>query len=126
MPPHVAADDRALIADPAMDAVLICTPTHTYAEIIIAAEQAGKHILCEKPIALNLEDTDAALDAVARVGVKLQVGFNRRFDPNYARVRKAVASGEMTHRPHPAPHQPRDPLRRRLNTSKGQVASFST
>ena len=99
VPPHVAGDDRAIIADPALDAVLICTPTHTHAQIIIAAAQAGKHIFCEKPIALNLEDTDAALDAVAQAGVKLQVGFNRRFDPNYARVRKAVANGEIG-RPH--------------------------
>jgi myo-inositol 2-dehydrogenase/D-chiro-inositol 1-dehydrogenase len=89
------ADYRAMIADPDIDAVLICTPTDTHAEIVIAAAQAGKQIFCEKPLALNLHDTDAAIQAAERAGVKLQVGFNRRFDANFARVRKAVAGGEI-------------------------------
>ena len=93
--PKIAADYRAIIADPSIDAVMICTPTDTHAEIIIAAAQAGKHIFCEKPVALNLKDTDAAIEAVERAGVKLQLGFNRRFDANYARVRQAILSGEI-------------------------------
>jgi myo-inositol 2-dehydrogenase/D-chiro-inositol 1-dehydrogenase len=93
--PATRADHRAMIADPDIDAVLICTPTDTHAEIIIAAAQAGKQIFCEKPLALNLRDTDAAIQAAERAGVKLQVGFNRRFDANFARVRKAVVSGEI-------------------------------
>jgi myo-inositol 2-dehydrogenase / D-chiro-inositol 1-dehydrogenase len=93
--PKIAASYREIVADPAVDAVMICTPTDTHAEIIIAAAQAGKQIFCEKPVALNVKDTDAALQAVERAGVKLQLGFNRRFDANYARVRKAVASGEI-------------------------------
>ena len=93
--PEIAADYRQIVADPNIDAVMICTPTDTHAEIIIAAAQAGKHIFCEKPVALNLKDTDAAIQAVERAGVKLQIGFNRRFDANFARVRKAVASGEI-------------------------------
>ena len=93
--PRIAADYGEILADPGIDAVLICTPTTTHAEIIIAAAQAGKHIFCEKPVALNLPDTDAALAAVERAGVKLQLGFNRRFDANFARVRRAVATGEI-------------------------------
>ncbi|MEN9937837.1 MAG: hypothetical protein RLZZ387_4416 [Chloroflexota bacterium] len=93
--PTVAADYRAILADPRIDAVLICTPTDTHAEIIIAAAAAGKHIFCEKPVALDLAQTDAAIAAVERAGVKLMVGFNRRFDANYARARAAVVNGEI-------------------------------
>jgi myo-inositol 2-dehydrogenase / D-chiro-inositol 1-dehydrogenase len=93
--PQIAADYRAILADPGIDAVLICTPTDTHAAIIRAAAAAGKHIFCEKPVALNLADTDAALESAARAGVKLQLGFNRRFDANFARVRQAVSSGEI-------------------------------
>ncbi|HWQ14131.1 MAG TPA: inositol 2-dehydrogenase [Roseiflexaceae bacterium] len=93
--PRVAPDYRAILADPAIDAVLICTPTDTHAEIIVAAAQAGKQIFCEKPIALDLAQTDAAIEAVERAGVQLMIGFNRRFDANYARVRQAVVSGEI-------------------------------
>jgi myo-inositol 2-dehydrogenase/D-chiro-inositol 1-dehydrogenase len=61
----------------------------------VAAAGAGKHIFCEKPIDHSLEKIDRALAAVGRAGVQLQVGFNRRFDANFARVRKAVESGEI-------------------------------
>jgi myo-inositol 2-dehydrogenase/D-chiro-inositol 1-dehydrogenase len=93
--PTIAADYQAVLADPNIDAVLICTPTDTHAAIITAAAQAGKHIFCEKPVALNLADTDAAVAAAERAGVTLQIGFNRRFDANFARVRRAVAGGEI-------------------------------
>ena len=59
------------------------------------AAKAGKHIFCEKPISLSLEKIDCSLAAVQAAGVKLQVGFNRRFDSNFMRVRQAVASGEI-------------------------------
>jgi myo-inositol 2-dehydrogenase/D-chiro-inositol 1-dehydrogenase len=93
--PKIADDYRAVIADPSVDAVLICTPTDTHAEIIMAAARAGKHIFCEKPIALDLAATDAAIQSAEQAGVKLQIGFNRRFDANFARVRQAVAGGEI-------------------------------
>src|SRR5207253_2609365 len=73
----------------------ICSSTSTHARIIEEAAQAGKHIFCEKPIALDLPSIDQALDAVERLGVKLQIGFNRRFDTNYRRVRQAVEQGEI-------------------------------
>lgn len=88
-------DPLAVINDPAVDAVLICTSTDTHATLIEAAARAGKQIFCEKPVAMTLAETDRALEAAARHGVKLQIGFNRRFDANYARVRHAVASGEI-------------------------------
>ena len=93
--PTIAPSYQAILANPQIDAVLICSPTDTHAEIMKAAARAGKHIFCEKPIALTLAATDDALQVVDASGVKLQLGFNRRFDANYARVRKAITSGEI-------------------------------
>jgi myo-inositol 2-dehydrogenase/D-chiro-inositol 1-dehydrogenase len=93
--PTIAPNYQAILADPQIDAILICTPTDTHAEIMKAAARAGKQIFCEKPIALTLVATDDALAVVEQCGVKLQLGFNRRFDANYARVRKAITSGEI-------------------------------
>jgi myo-inositol 2-dehydrogenase/D-chiro-inositol 1-dehydrogenase len=93
--PTIAPNYQAILADPQIDAIFICTPTDTHAEIMKAAARAGKQIFCEKPIALNLAATDDALAVVEQSGVKLQIGFNRRFDANYARVRRAIASGEI-------------------------------
>jgi len=93
--PAVAASSQEILADPGVDAVLICSSTDTHAGLIAGAARAGKHIFCEKPIALSLARIDAALEAVATAGVKLQIGFNRRFDANFARVRRAVETGEI-------------------------------
>jgi myo-inositol 2-dehydrogenase/D-chiro-inositol 1-dehydrogenase len=91
----VHQDYRRILEDPAIEAVVICSSTDTHAEIIEEAANAGKQIFCEKPIALDLAKIDKALAAVDRAGVKLQIGFNRRFDPNFKRVRDAVAAGEI-------------------------------
>ncbi len=93
--PEAVEDYHAILADPRIDAVAICSSTDTHAPIIAEAAEAGKHIFCEKPIAHDLAKIDRALEAVERAGVKLQVGFNRRFDANYARVRRAVATKEI-------------------------------
>ena len=93
--PAVAASSEEILADPRVDAVLICSSTDTHATLIAQAARAGKHIFCEKPVALDLAKIDAALEEVAKAGVKLQIGFNRRFDANFARVRQAVATGEI-------------------------------
>jgi myo-inositol 2-dehydrogenase/D-chiro-inositol 1-dehydrogenase len=93
--PEAPSDYRALLSDPTIDAVAICSSTDTHARIIVEAAQAGKHIFCEKPIDYDLGKIDAALEAVSRAGVKLQVGFNRRFDPNFAHVREMVAQGKV-------------------------------
>ena len=93
--PAVASSVDQILTDPAIKAVLICSSTDTHADLIARAARAGKHIFCEKPIAHSLAQIDMALAAVATAGVKLQVGFNRRFDPNFARVRAAVVRGEI-------------------------------
>ena len=92
---RVADSAEAILADAAVDAVFICSSTGTHAHLVTAAARAGKHIFCEKPVDLTLPAIDAALAEVTRAGVKLQVGFNRRFDANFARVRRAVCSGEI-------------------------------
>jgi myo-inositol 2-dehydrogenase / D-chiro-inositol 1-dehydrogenase len=93
--PKVVATAEEVICDPKVEAVLICTPTGTHADLIVQAAKAGKQIFCEKPIAFSLDKIDMALAAVAKGGVKLQIGFNRRFDSNFRRVQRAVASGEI-------------------------------
>ena len=92
---RIAESAAQIIADPQIEAVLICSPTPTHADLIVEAAKAGKHIFCEKPIAHCLGQIDRALAAVEAAGVQLQIGFNRRFDANFARVRKAVAGGEI-------------------------------
>ena len=91
---------QTIIDDPEIQAVVICSPTDTHAALIEAAAMAGKHIFCEKPIDFDLTRIDNALAAVARARVILQIGFNRRFDPNFQRIRQAVAKGEIG-----TPHQ---------------------
>jgi myo-inositol 2-dehydrogenase/D-chiro-inositol 1-dehydrogenase len=91
----VAESSAEILADPSIDTVLICSSTDTHADLIVEAAKAGKHIFCEKPIAHSLVQIDRALAAVKAAGVQLQIGFNRRFDANFARVRQAVASGEI-------------------------------
>ena len=93
--PAAVADARVLLDDPGIDAVAICSSTDTHARLIVKAARAGKHIFCEKPIAYDLKEIDHALEAVSRAGVKLQIGFNRRFDPNFRKVRQLVAEGKI-------------------------------
>jgi myo-inositol 2-dehydrogenase/D-chiro-inositol 1-dehydrogenase len=93
--PLYRQDYQAVLDHPDIEAVVICSSTDTHAQIIEEAALAGKHIFCEKPIALDLPSIDRALDAVERAGVKLQIGFNRRFDTNFRRVRQAVEQGEI-------------------------------
>ena len=92
---NVVADPMQIIEDETIDAVLICSPTDLHAEQIIATAKAGKDIFCEKPIANDIQKTKAALRAVEEAGVKLQLGFNRRFDPNFKRVRELVENGDV-------------------------------
>ena len=88
-------DHRHLLADPTLQAVVIATPNDTHAALIREAAAAGKHVFCEKPVALDLAGADAALAEADRRGVKLQIGFQRRFDPAYREARQALADGEM-------------------------------
>jgi myo-inositol 2-dehydrogenase/D-chiro-inositol 1-dehydrogenase len=88
-------DYQAILENPEVEAVVICSSTDTHTQIIEDAAAAGKHIFCEKPIDVSLARIDRALAAVEETGVKLQVGFNRRFDANFARIREAVAGGQI-------------------------------
>ena len=93
--PVAVEDYHTLLSDPTIDAVAICSSTDTHAKIVVEAAQAGKHIFCEKPIDHDLTKIDAALEAVEKAGVSLQIGFNRRFDPNFKKVRGMVADGKI-------------------------------
>ena len=91
----VTSDYTVLLADPKVEAVLVASATDTHAEISKAAAKAGKHVFCEKPISLDLGQVDETLAIVEEAGIKFQVGFNRRFDASFVRIREAVASGEI-------------------------------
>ncbi len=91
----VYEDYKEMLADKDIDAVLVCSSTDTHADISIEAAKAGKHVFCEKPVDLTPEKVQAVIDAVAEAGVKLQVGFNRRFDHNFAHVRSLINEGKV-------------------------------
>lgn len=84
-----------LLDDPAVEAVIVATPTDTHATLMAQAARRGKHIFCEKPIALTLEATRTAIDAVRAAGVILQIGFNRRFDPVHVAAHEAILRGDI-------------------------------
>jgi myo-inositol 2-dehydrogenase / D-chiro-inositol 1-dehydrogenase len=90
-----ASSADEVFGDKSIDAVAIATATDTHAPLIIEAARAGKHIFCEKPLAADLGRIDEALAAVKKAGVRLMVGFNRRFDPNHARIKRAIQGGEI-------------------------------
>lgn len=86
---------EAIINDPGIDAVLIATSTDTHSNLIEAATAAGKAVLCEKPVDLSLERAMACQAVAARNGKPVMIGFNRRFDPNFAILKKALDAGEI-------------------------------
>jgi myo-inositol 2-dehydrogenase/D-chiro-inositol 1-dehydrogenase len=91
--PAVYTAAEELLADPAVEAVVIATPAPTHAHLIGATAAARKHVFCEKPIGIDLVAIDAALAKVALNGVALQVGFQRRFDRSFRRARDLIAEG---------------------------------
>ncbi|MBM3709253.1 MAG: inositol 2-dehydrogenase [Actinobacteria bacterium] len=92
---NVSENYRDIVNDSDIDAVIICSSTDTHAFIIEEASAAGKHIFCEKPIDLQLGRIDKALKSVEKNKVKLQIGFNRRFDPNFRKAREIIESGKI-------------------------------
>ena len=86
---------EAIEAAADIDAVVICTPTDTHADLIERFARAGKAIFCEKPIDLDVARVQACLKVVAGTGAKLMVGFNRRFDPHFRAVRRAIDDGSV-------------------------------
>jgi myo-inositol 2-dehydrogenase/D-chiro-inositol 1-dehydrogenase len=83
------------LGDPEVDAVIIASSTDTHADLAIAAARAGKAIFCEKPVDLSLKRVDACLAAVRKAGVPMLVGFNRRFDPSFAEIRRRLQAGAI-------------------------------
>lgn len=113
-----------------IDAVIITTPTFTHRELAAEAAAAKKHIFLEKPMALNLFECDEIIDAAQRNGVLLQLGFMRRFDPEFAAAAQRVQAGEigqpmmiksLTHGPGLPPAWARD-----LRTSNGMLAEVNS
>lgn len=89
------ATTEAVLADKSIDAVLVASSTDTHADLVIAAAKAGKPIFCEKPIDLSLTKVDECLAAVRKAGVPMLVGFNRRFDPDFAEVKRRIVAGAV-------------------------------
>lgn len=89
------SDPEVIFSDPSIDAVLICSPTATHADLIQRAAQAKKHIFCEKPVDTDLQRIYKTLKVVEDSGVKFQIGFNRRFDHNFSALQKTVAEGKI-------------------------------
>lgn len=88
-------DYNDILNDPEVDAIVICSPTTTHAEISFAAIKAGKHILCEKPISQDLDEINTVREALKGTNLKYQVGFNRRFDHNFMAVKEVIKSGQI-------------------------------
>lgn len=97
-----------VLDDAEVDAVLVCSSTDTHAQICIDAAKRGKHIFCEKPIDLDVESIKKVEATVKEAGVKLQVGFNRRYDHNFSKVQKLVEEGRIG-KPHIIKITSRDP-----------------
>lgn len=93
--PSWTDDAHQVIEDRSIDAIILASSTETHAPYIIAAAEASKDVFTEKPIALDLAATDRAIDSVKRANVRLQVGFQRRFDRGYAAARKAIEQGDL-------------------------------
>ncbi len=92
---NLTAHPDEVFRHPQVEAVLICSPTPTHEALIIEAAQAGKHVFCEKPIGSDIAQIERALEEVEKRGVKLQVGFVRRFDHNHRKVRESVKEGKI-------------------------------
>ena len=88
-------DADVILDDPGIDAVVIASPTATHVDLLTAAVRAGKAVLCEKPIDLDLARVDACQAALEGLDATIMIGFNRRFDPTFAEVRDRVAKGEI-------------------------------
>ncbi|BBH23765.1 inositol 2-dehydrogenase [Paenibacillus baekrokdamisoli] len=91
----VTKESEAIMANPDIDAVFICSSTDTHVPLIKQAALAGKHVFCEKPVSMDIRQTEEAVEAASQAGIKLQVGFNRRFDHNFKRLHEHVKVGTV-------------------------------
>ncbi len=92
---HWVTDYHELLSMPEVDAVVVCVPTFLHAEVVCAAAEAGKHVLCEKPIAMKLEDARRMTDTCRTAGVRFMVGFVRQFSTEWMKMREIVQSGRI-------------------------------
>ena len=88
-------DYRQVLADAAVKAIVVVTPTSLHRDIVVAAAQAGKHILCEKPLAMTAAECDDMIRATEKYRVKLQIGFMRRFDAGFVAAKQRLDAGEI-------------------------------
>ena len=93
--PKYSKDYMDIINNKDVDAVLVCSPTPTHAEITIAALKAGKHVFCEKPVHTSIDCIKEVQKVAEETGLKLQIGFNRRFDHNHSHVQRLVQDGTL-------------------------------
>jgi predicted dehydrogenase len=91
----LAENYEALLKDPNVHAVVLCTPHSMHSQQVVAAAQAGKHVFCEKPFALSKKDAEAAVNAARKAGVALGLGYNRRFHPEMNKLRERIRSGGL-------------------------------
>lgn len=91
----ISKDYQDILNDEEIDAVFICSPTDTHADLIKKAAKKGKHIFCEKPISFSTDETLEAYKTVEEAGVSFQVGFNRRFDKNFAEMQRRRERGKI-------------------------------
>lgn len=89
------ANEQEFLADPELDAVFVATPNHRHVDDVLACAAAGKHVLCDKPLAPTAADAQRAVAACSQAGVKLGVGYQMRFDPIHREVQRRVAHGEI-------------------------------
>ncbi len=121
---RIVSDPEIAIHDPNVDAIIICSPTDTHADLIIESSEAGKDIFCEKPIDRDLNKIETALRKTKEAGVKLQIGFNRRFDHNFWKIRKLVEKDQIGN-VHIVNITSRDPAPPSLEYVKGSGGIFA-
>ncbi len=92
---NVTSTYEAMLASEDIDVVVICSPTDTHADYVEIAAKAGKHVFCEKPLDLSLERVLEVLEVVKETGIKLMIGFNRRFDKEFKKVKALVSEGAI-------------------------------
>lgn len=92
---RITANPQDIITDSEIQAIIICSSTETHADMIIAAAKAGKHVFCEKPIDLSVQKGLLAVETARKNNVRLQLGFNRRFDHNFRKIRELSKAGTV-------------------------------
>lgn len=93
--PKALEDHKVMMEDPEVEAIIICAPAALHGDLIIEGARHGKHVFCEKPFDYDIDKIVEAMAEVEKAGIKLQIGFNRRFDKNFAKAHEYVKSGEI-------------------------------